>query len=530
MLGGVPLSFFIDPPALFILGMYLYHVSRRYKWSLRSTVILGAVISVLFVGISSLLYMDVIPWPLPYSMGSVWMFHTNITGIEKTDVPLFVVVSMFLLYPLWHSLGYVIALRQDVGAFILKTVSYEHVKSKREKTPTEVAVRRGPSPSQITREAVEALGGMGRFVKTGDRVLIKPNICGGNPKIMGSFASHEVVEEIVKMVREVDGEPFVADADMIWTRFEPVAEDQGWVEWARRVNVPLVNLTKTERAYFDFGRESATGVVPVSKELVDADVIISVPTMKTHLLTSVTMGMKNMYGTFPQRNKAKYHRFGIADVICEVNRAFTPTLTVIDGTVGGDAWGPLSCTPVYAQTVIASNDVVAADSVACQLMGYDPFKVIHLKKAHEEGLGDAGIVFELTDLPYRHPKDGEWTKPDPEVSTFYESLIEFFLLLPGMQSFFDVTADYVLYGMATTPLLQDLTPEFEKVLDDTLSMMLRSGIEGSRWKEGDLEKFMERLGFDVITEYDKIRNRVLEWIERDHGSRADSSPNQAGHA
>ena len=428
-------------------------------------------------------------------------------------VPLFVVVSMFLLYPMWHSLGYVIAVRQDVGAFILKTISYEDVKSRRIRPPTEVAVRRGPHPGQITREVVEALGGMSKFVKAGDRVLIKPNICGGNPKIMGSFTSHEVVEEIVKMVREVDAEPFVADADMIWTRFEPVAEDQGWVDWARRVNVPLVNLTKTDRIYFDFGRESATGIVPVSKELVDADVIISVPTMKTHLLTSVTMGMKNMYGTFPQRNKAKYHRFGIAGVICDVNRAFTPTLTVVDGTVGGDAWGPLSCTPVYAQTVIASNDVVAADAVACQLMGYDPFEITHLKKAHEEGLGDASSIFESTGLPYRHPKDGAWTKPDPEVSTFYESLIQFFLLLPGMQDFFDITADYILYGMATTPLLQDLTPELEKVLDDTLSTILRSGTGGSRFKEDDLEKFMERLGFDVKTEYDKIMNRISEWIE-----------------
>ncbi len=507
------MSFFIDPPALFILGMFLYHVSRRYRWSLRYTVTVGAAVSTLFVGVSSLLYMDVIHWPLPYSEGSVWMFHSNITGIDKADVPLLLVVTMFLLYPLWQCLGYFIALRQDVGAFILKTISYEEVKSRRERPVTEVAVRRGPASSQITREAVDALGGMSRFVKAGDRVLIKPNICGGNPKIMGSFTSHEVVEELVKMIREVDAEPFVADADMIWTRFEPVAEDQGWVEWAHRVNVPLVNLTKTESVYFYFGRESATGVVPVSKELVDADAIISVPTMKTHLLTSITIGMKNMYGTFPQRNKAKYHRFGIADVICDVNRAFTPTLTVVDGTIGGDAWGPLSCTPVNAQTVIASNDAVAADAVACQLMGYDPFKIVHLRKAHEEGLGDAGFEFELTDLPYEHPKDGNWTKPDPGVSIFYENLIEYFLLLPGTQDFFDVTADHVLYGMATTPLLQDLTPEVEKVLNDILGMALSSGYGGRRWKQGDLEKFMERIGYDFKTEYDKIKNRINELIE-----------------
>jgi uncharacterized protein (DUF362 family) len=312
------------------------------------------------------------------------------------------------------------------------------------------------------------------------------------------------------MVREVKADAFVADADMIWTQFEPVAHEQGWMEWAERVNVPLVNLSRTEAVFFDFGKDSAIGIVPVSKKLVDADVIISVPTMKTHLLTSITIGMKNMYGTFPQENKAKYHRFGIEEVICDVNRVFTPNLTVIDGTVGGDGWGPLSCSPVYAQTVIASNDVVAADAVACQLMGYDPFSIIHLKRAHEMGIGDASYVYDLSNLPYSHQKDGNWTKPDPQVSTFYGSLIEYFLLLPGMQNFFDLTADFVLYGMATTSFLKDLTPELESVLNDILSTILRNGFRGSAWKEGDLEKFKERIEFDIKTGYKNIKNRIRD--------------------
>jgi hypothetical protein len=228
--------------------MLLYYVSRRSRLSLRSTVIVGALVSIpIFIGMSSLLYLDIIPWPLPFREGSVWMFHTLITRINKADVPVYLVVAMFTLYPVWHALGYIFALRRDVGAFILQTISYEDVKSKKERNDTEIAVRRGPIPSQITREAIEALGGMGRFVKEGDRVLIKPNICGGNPKIEGSFTCHEVVEELVKMVRELDADPFVADADMIWTRFEPVAEEQGWMEWADRMNVPLVTTSTSAR-------------------------------------------------------------------------------------------------------------------------------------------------------------------------------------------------------------------------------------------------------------------------------------------
>ncbi len=503
------MSFFLDPPMLFILGMFLYYISRRRRWSFKITILVAAFISIpLFIGISSLLYMDVIPWPLPYSEGSVWMFHTMMTGIKKTDVPVSFVNFMFLLYPLWITFGYILASYQDRGAFTLQTVYYKHVKSKKKKTVTEIAVRRGESPSKITREAIDAIGGIRNFVKEGDKVLIKPNICGGNPKIEGSFTSLEVVEELVMMIREVNAKPTVADADMIWTKFEPAAKEQGWIEWAENIKVPLINLTKTKKVDFDFGKESAIGIVPVSKEMVNADVIISVPTMKTHLLTSITIGMKNMYGTFPQENKAKYHRFGIEEVICDVNRAFTPNLTVIDGTIGGEAWGPLSCTPVYAQTVIASNDVVAADAVACQLMGYDPFNIIHLKRAYEEGLGDASFVFDLSDLPYKHPKDGNWIKPNPEVSIFYENLVEYSLLLPGMQTFFDILADYILLGSATTPFLENLTPELEKVLDDILSVILNSGYRGSKWKEDDFEIFKKRIEYDVKREYNKIKNHL----------------------
>ena len=487
-------SFFLDPPALFILGMLLYHVGRRFRWGQRATILIGVIVSIpIFIGGSYLLYTDVLNWPLPPTPGSSFMFHTSITGIAKADITTTLVALMFLLYPVWHFLGYLLALYRDVGSFVLR----------RRTIPKPIfVVRRGPSPRQITRDAVEALGGIEKYVKEGDRVLIKPNICGGNPDIPGSFTSIEVVDELVKIIREAGAEPIVADADMIWTKFEPVAEAQGWTAWAGDAGVPLVNLSRTERVRFNFGGGSSTLTVPVSRKMVEADVIVSVPVMKTHILTSVTMGMKNMYGTFTEENKAKYHRFGIEGVICDVNRAFTPNLTVIDGTIGGDAWGPLSCTPVGFQTVVASNDVVAADAIACRLMGYDPMAIVHIKMAHEEGLGDASVSFDPRDLPYSHPKDGEWEKPDPRVSVFYGELVESLLLVPGMQTLFDAASDFVLYGAATHPLTKKITPMVEEFFNNFLSALLSMGYRGSGWTEENFKKFQELLkkGFARRTE------------------------------
>ncbi len=122
-------------------------------------------------------------------------------------------------------------------------------------------------------------------------------------------------------------------------------------------------------------------------------------------------------------------------------------------------------------------------------MGYDPLSVEHIKKAHEEGLGDAGVTFDMKTLPYPHEKDGKWERPEPAVTALYEGLIELSLLLPGMQMFFDLGADFMLFGLATLPIFRELTPETERlfntILGDILLALSRSGYSESEWaKEG----------------------------------------------
>lgn len=488
------MSFILDPPALFMLGIFTFYLSKRFGWNeLVTILVLAGWVFICFMGGSTLLYMDVIDWPIPPTEGPVWMFHTDFTGITKASVPVWFALVNLFLYPVWILLGFTISQRFDEGFFLSQTVSYTDVKSSKDKGDTVFAVKRGDDPRALVREAVEVVGGIGKYVKTGDRVLIKPNICGGNPKIPGTYASHDVVEEVVELVRSVGGIPMIADSDMIWTRFKPVAEAQGWYEWAEKVGVRLVNLGETELVRFDFGEGSKIGRVPVSRELVDADVIISIPSMKTHLLTNITIAMKNMYGTFPEEDKSKYHRFGIENVIYEVNDAFTPNLVITDGFIGGEGAGPLSSSPVNSKTIIASNDVVAADAIACRIIGFDPMEVAHVKMGHDEGLGRADVNFSLGELSVSHPKDGNWMRPEPLVSLFYETLCEAVLLVPSMQVFFDLVADFVLYDMATLQIFRNTTPMMLNVLNGVLGTLFRSGYRGLRWTQEELERFIERV-------------------------------------
>ena len=100
------MSFFLDPPALFIIGMFLLIVKQERAWKLSRIINIGLILTAAFLVISPALYLDWIDWPLPATSGPDWMFHTGQTGIVKADVSVGIVIFMFLLYPIWFIFGY----------------------------------------------------------------------------------------------------------------------------------------------------------------------------------------------------------------------------------------------------------------------------------------------------------------------------------------------------------------------------------------------------------------------------------------
>lgn len=475
------MSFVIDPPLLFLSGLVIYFLGQKLEWNRHAKIVVGIAILLTFIAYSALLYADIFRCVFPFfsgMSGSDFMLHTNITGISKADVPSIIVVILFILYPFWIFFGYASALLLSKRRRVSKEkFTYSDVKSKSRSAarPAAYAVARDPDAKKCVRSALDGIGGIGKYVKKGDKVLIKVNICGGVPEIKGTFTSTEVVEELVEELVALEAEITIADADMVWTKFWQAAADSGWKKWAEEKKVKLQNLSESSIAWFDFGKDSAIGLERISRDAIEADVIISVPVMKTHLLTGITIGMKNMYGTIPEIDKARFHRKKIEDVIYEINLAFTPTLTIIDGTIGGEAVGPLSCAPLNYQTVIASNNVVTADAVACQMMGYDPMEIVHLKKAHERGLGDASVKFNLNSLPYKNPsdKDGNWNRPPAEVKDFYEWAIELLLTIPGWETLFNIGADFILYDLARLPVFRYFTPGLLQLLNDAVYLNIK---------------------------------------------------------
>ena len=217
------LSFLIDPILLILSGPAIYFLGQRLDWSRPSKIVVGSGIALTFIIFSSLLYLDLIKCSFPFfsgMKGSEFMLHANITGLSKDQVPSFFVVFLFLLYPFWIFAGYAaVLLMQKRRRRSKETFSLNDVRSLGRRGPVTFAVSRNPKPRQAVEDAIASLGGMDKFVRHGDRVLIKVNISGGVPEIKGTYTSTDVAEVVVDLVRSAGGEPILADADMVWTKF-----------------------------------------------------------------------------------------------------------------------------------------------------------------------------------------------------------------------------------------------------------------------------------------------------------------------
>jgi uncharacterized protein (DUF362 family) len=119
--------------------------------------------------------------------------------------------------------------------------------------------------------------------------------------------------------------------------------------------------------------------------VLDADVVVSMPKMKTHHWAGVTLSLKNLFGTLPGRvygwPKNILHWAGIEPSILDIAGAVRPGYAIVDGIVGMEGNGPISGEPVESGVLVFANDPVAADTVGASLMGFDPEKIAYIAEA-----------------------------------------------------------------------------------------------------------------------------------------------------
>jgi uncharacterized protein (DUF362 family) len=252
--------------------------------------------------------------------------------------------------------------------------------------PQLVIAKNEPEAATLTRRAVDALGGMKRFVSRGDIVVVKPNIGWDRMPVHAANTNPEVVATVVQMAFEAGAKRVVVtDASCndpnrcfqrsgIWRASYKLGAD---------VILPAEHRFRTMRLNGDVLDEW-----PVYTPLVQADKLINVPVAKHHNLAKYTGAMKNWYGSLGGRRNRLHQNIDVS--VADLATFMRPTLVVVDATRvlvrNGPQGGNVDDTREM-NTVLATTDQVAADSYGAGLIGQKRENVPYLKMGHERGLG-----------------------------------------------------------------------------------------------------------------------------------------------
>lgn len=241
------------------------------------------------------------------------------------------------------------------------------------------------------RKAIDAIGGLSDIIKPGYKVLINPNLVAtGENRFSGCVTRYEVCKTIADLVTEVGATPIIAESSAAGVDTEKVIEFAEYTK-LREQGYTVLDLKKEEKVKMPVEGHDIITELWTWKPVAEADAIISVPVMKTHDQTEVTLGLKNLKGLIQDTEKKELHKLGVFGGVVDINATVKRVLTVVDGLVGQQGLGPIFGESVPMDLIIASKDPVAADAVTGAVMGYDPEEVKITKMAHERGLGEMDL-------------------------------------------------------------------------------------------------------------------------------------------
>ncbi|MDR0540380.1 MAG: DUF362 domain-containing protein [Spirochaetaceae bacterium] len=256
--------------------------------------------------------------------------------------------------------------------------------------PALVAVK-GGTPAAMFDRGMKALGGMGRFVKNGQTVAVKPNMSWDLAPEYAANTSPELVAAVVKHCRDA-GAKKVIILDHSLDYWERAAKTSGILPAAIAAGA-VYAPAETEGYYHKMNiNGKRLKEVAVHEALLETDVLISVPVLKHHGGAGLTGSMKNLMGCV--WNRRVYHSSGLQTCIADFLYAKKPTLNVIDAyrvlIRNGPRGGSLADV-VSTGSLIISPDIVAADTAASMLVGRKQGEVECVRIAAEAGFGQLDL-------------------------------------------------------------------------------------------------------------------------------------------
>jgi uncharacterized protein (DUF362 family) len=250
----------------------------------------------------------------------------------------------------------------------------------------------------VLARCLDDLGGMGRFVRPGQTVVIKPNITADMPAHTGGTTHVEVAEALVGQLRRAGaGRIVVAEGTgRFGTTLDTAFLHDGWREMAARTGVELYNLDGGPHVEVELDGRRYPGSLPMAQLVLEADVFITIPCLKTHISTDYTVALKNSFALTPQATRTEIHSVSmIEESLVDINRIRPPDLVVVDGWDGaeGIAGGTNFDRPAGARLMLVGGDAVAVDVISRELMAFDaPTRYLNWAMAAGVGIGDRARI------------------------------------------------------------------------------------------------------------------------------------------
>ncbi len=276
-----------------------------------------------------------------------------------------------------------------------------------------VKVRNG-DVEEAVRSAVKQAGRLDDLIQRDSVVMIKPNVLRPVESGTGLITDVRVTEAVVKMVKELNplriiiGEGASVGYDFpdfrdTWDAFKV----SGTAEVADRYGTELVDLNRDEPVEVEVQDAYVMGKFRVAKTALEADVVVSLPVLKSHSRTAITCSLKNMKGVLPGLEKRMTHRLGLDRAIVDLNKIVKPHYTIVDAINCMEGTWEYPKDRVTLNLVIAGSDAVAVDTICAKIADVDPAMVLHIRLAQEQGLG----VTDLNNIEVKGLKIEEVTRP-----------------------------------------------------------------------------------------------------------------------
>ncbi len=256
-----------------------------------------------------------------------------------------------------------------------------------------VGVTRGEDPYDNARRA---LAQVDLSPAGGKRVLLKPNAGRIAAAGSGIITEPRVVAAAIDAFREVGARVSVGDSPIVGVKRFEALDASGIAAVARERDCPVLDLDARRKVEVALPGGRAIQALKLCPDVLEHDLVVSIPVMKIHMHTGVTLAVKNMKGCLWRRSKVDLHMLPPVEgsdeksldiAIADMSATLRPQLSLIDGTVGMEGLGPSAGRAKPLGVVVVSADAFAADAVACRLMGRRAEDIAHLRLGAERGHG-----------------------------------------------------------------------------------------------------------------------------------------------